>query len=107
MTGRHGFRRLFGRSKPVPVLDPVGYRLPPRAPLASPPPSEPTVAPLPARAPEGASTVGPRGPQVRLVMADGTVAELPVDPELEERAAYLVRSMLPPAPPPPRPSSGR
>lgn len=36
-------------------------------------------------------------------MADGTITELPVDEDLEARAAYLIRSMLPPAPPPPAP----
>jgi hypothetical protein len=40
-------------------------------------------------------------PQVHLMMADGNVESLPADPAIESRAAYLVRSMIPPAPPPP------
>ena len=86
-----GFRRLFGRAKPGPVIDLPGYRgvtthrhMPPPPP--PPPPAQPSK---------------PSGPQVRLMMVDGTVQELPADPDLEERAAYLVRSMLSPAPPPP------
>ena len=35
------------------------------------------------------------------MMADGSVEDLPADPEVSARASYLVRSMLSPAPPPP------
>ena len=38
---------------------------------------------------------------MRLMMTDGTLEELPGDPEMEARATYLINSMLPPAPPPP------
>ncbi|HWC14952.1 MAG TPA: hypothetical protein VG929_10215 [Actinomycetota bacterium] len=34
-------------------------------------------------------------------MSDGSVEDLPADPEITARASYLVRSMLSPAPPPP------
>lgn len=38
---------------------------------------------------------------MRLMMTDGTLQDLPADPELAARATYLINSMLPPAPPPP------
>ena len=82
------------------MLDPVGYRLPsyltesaPSMGMPPPPPPPPVV--------EERRTPGP--PRVRLMMEDGTVEGLPADPEVEARAAYLARSMLPPAPPPPSP----
>lgn len=93
-------KRLFTRPKGPPVLDPVGYRLPSyltegdHAPVLPPPPPPPPGEGEPA-------VTGP--PRVRLMMEDGTVEGLPADPEMERRAAYLVRSMLPPAPPPPAP----
>lgn len=98
-------RRLFG-SKPRADLDPVGYRLPSY--LVEPDPSMP---PLPIDPGAGASGLPPGPavsmllgpPQVRLMMTDGRVEDLPADPTLERRAAYLVRSMIPPAPPPPPP----
>jgi hypothetical protein len=34
-----------------------------------------------------------------LVLADGTVAEIPPDPELTERAGYLADELLPADPP--------
>lgn len=90
------------RHQTPPVLDPPGYRrsvpLPPR-PFEPTEPTEQTeqFAPI---SHEPVPNVG-SGPSVRLVMADGTVQSLPADPELEARAAYLVRSMLSPPPPPP------
>ena len=36
---------------------------------------------------------------MRLVLADGTVAEIPPDPELTERAGYLADELLPADPP--------
>lgn len=94
-----GLKRLFTRPKPAPVLDPVGYRLPSYLTpsdqsLAMPPPPPPPLV---------GETLTPGPPRVRLMMEDGTVEGLPTDPEVEARAAYLVRSMLPPAPPPPNP----
>ena len=93
MRGGLGLRALLRRSKPAQIIDPPGYRLPARfTPTPPPPPPGPDLA--------------PHGkPRVRLVLADGTEADLGADVELEERAAYLVRSMLPPPPPPPK-SSG-
>ena len=95
MSFAGGLKRLLGRDKPAPVIDPPGYRgvATRRATPPPPPPPAPVVdAPPPSR---------PSTPQVRLMMADGTIEELPADPALEERAAYLIRSMLSPAPPPP------
>jgi hypothetical protein len=82
-----GLRRWFGRDKASPVLDPPGYRLPGR-----------DIPPAPPPAPAHAGS-----PSVRLMMADGTVEELPQDPDLAARANYLARSMLSPPPPPPPP----
>ena len=111
---RAGFRRLFGRSKTPPLLDPVGYRLPSylidtRPPAWGPPSSkaegqlspEPEVQEIPRYDPPAPS--GP--PQVRLMMADGSVQDLPEDPETARKAAYYVRSMLSPPPPPPPPGA--
>jgi hypothetical protein len=98
-------RDLFGRTRPVPVIDPPGYRLPGYAP--PPPPPLPLVEmPRGPGSPVGPGPAGapPQGPHVKLMMADGTIQELPLDPESESRAAYFVRSMLPPAPPPPDPT---
>ena len=93
MSFAAGLKRLLGRDKPTPVIDPPGYRGVATLRAAPPPPPPPLVnAPPPSK---------PSTPQVRLMMADGTIEELPADPDLEERAAYLIRSMLPPAPPPP------
>jgi hypothetical protein len=38
---------------------------------------------------------------MRLMMTDGTLQDLPYDPEVAARAEYLIKSMLPPPPPPP------
>ena len=119
---RAGFRRLFRRSKTPPVLDPVGYRLPSY--LVD--PREPTWGPLDDQAssqaesqPSAGSSTGaqetprfdppaPTGPpQVRLMMADGSVQDLPEDPETARKAAYYVRSMLSPPPPPPPPGGSQ
>ena len=106
------FRRLFGGSKTPPVLDPVGYRLPSylvdtREPAWGPPEGEhlsgssagaqdaPRVDPP---APSGS-------PKVTLMMADGSVQDLPEDAETARKAAYYVRSMLSPPPPPPPPGT--
>jgi hypothetical protein len=83
--------RWFTRSKPVPVLDPPGYRL---AHSSAPPP--PPLTEAPGR--------GPVKPSMKLMLSDGTMQEMPADPELAARAEYLIKSMLPPAPPPPPPT---
>ena len=93
------FLGRWRRRPPAPVLDPPGYR---RSVPLPPPPTQPAeqteqFAQVPPQPVESA----PSGPAVRLVMADGTVQSLPADPELEARAAYLVKSMLSPPPPPP------
>lgn len=103
---RGSLRRLFGRSKTPPVLDPVGYRLPSylvdTSPVWGPPQAKPSPgssagAEDPRLAPPQA--FGP--PRVTLMMADGSVQDLPEDPETARKAAYYVRSMLSPPPPPP------
>ena len=90
------FRR--SRSQPPSFIDPPGYRL--STPPAPPPPAGSVVDASVAAAP-----TAPGKPSMRLMMADGTVQEMPADPEMEARAEYLIRSMLPPAPPPPPASS--
>ena len=106
------FRRLIGSSKTPPVLDPVGYRLPSylvdtREPAWGPPESE--YAPDPstgAQIPPRLDLPVPSGsPKVTLLMADGSVQELPEDAETARKAAYYVRSMLSPPPPPPPPGT--
>ena len=75
--------------------------------LASYPPMPPPPPPvLPLQAPPQAAPARPSsGPQVKLILADGSESQLPADPELAARAEYLVKSMLPPRPPePPRPA---
>lgn len=100
--------RLFGRSKPPPVLDPVGYRLPSylvdtQEPAWGPPDGQPSTG---AQDPPRLDRPAPSGPpQVKLMMADGSVQDLPEDPETARKAAYYVRSMLSPPPPPPRPGA--
>ncbi len=48
------------------------------------------------------SPPGLGGPaRIKLMLADGSESSLPADPELSARAAYLVKSMLPPRPPAP------
>jgi len=37
---------------------------------------------------------------VRIILEDGTLADPPLDPEMEERLRYLVDNMIPPATPP-------
>lgn len=39
------------------------------------------------------------------MMADGSIQDLPEDPETARKAAYYVRSMLSPPPPPPPPAA--
>jgi hypothetical protein len=90
------FGRWRERGRPAPVLDPPGYRLPPRP--APPPPA----ALSEDRAP--APFTGPSAPSMKLGLADGSMQDLPPDPELAARAEYLIKSMLPPAPPPPPPA---
>jgi hypothetical protein len=85
------FGRWFTRTKPPVELDPPGYRLPSRVP-PPPPPISTTQHDLP-------SVAG--APTMRLMLADGSIQDLPGDPELTARAEYLIKSMLPPAPPPP------
>jgi hypothetical protein len=89
------FDRWRRKQRPVAVVDPPGYRRSPG--VIPPPPAADPYAPMTDIPAPAAKT----GPAVRLMMADGTVESLPADPELEARAAYLVRSMLSPPPPPP------
>lgn len=107
---RAGFRRLFGRSKTPPELDPVGYRLPSylvdtRAPAWGPTEGQPPTGSSPgAQDPPRLAPPLPSGPAtVTLMMADGSIQDLPEDPETARKAAYYVRSMLSPPPPPPPP----
>jgi len=39
--------------------------------------------------------------RVRFILADGTAASPPLDPEVEERLRYLVDNIVPPVEPPP------
>ena len=95
-----GLRQLLFRSKPAPDLDPVGYRLPSYLVASESSVSVPPAAPAPpSTRPAASMLLGP--PQVHRMMTDGNVESLPADPAIESRAAYLVRSMIPPAPPPP------
>ena len=105
---RAGFRRLFGRSKTPPVLDPVGYRLPSylvdsREPAWDPPDDHSPAPPQDLPRSDLVPASGP--PRVRLMMTDGSVEDLPEDPETARKAAHYVRSMLSPPPPPPPPGT--
>lgn len=89
-------RVRFGRTKHV---TPVVAGPTRSAPPPPPPPAATTLAPTSTPLREAAA---PRArPAMRLMMADGTLQDLPYDPEVEARAEYLIKSMLPPPPPPP------
>jgi hypothetical protein len=85
------------RARPVPVIDPPGYR-------SSMPPAPPPPRPEPAPLVRAAASRPKAKASMHLMLQDGTVEELP-DPEMKARAEYLIQSMLPPAPPPPPVSS--
>ena len=77
----------------VPDMSVSAHRMPPQPPLPEAPPPARVEGPRPAAR-----------PAMRLMLADGTMQDLE-DPEMEERAEYLIKAMLPPAPPPPPVSS--
>ncbi|MGH2786873.1 MAG: hypothetical protein ACRDJV_03055 [Actinomycetota bacterium] len=79
-----GIRGLGGHPPPPP---------PPPAPVPSLPPPPPPPPPPP----------GPAGARIRLVLADGTVAEPGDDPQLLDRITYLADNLFPAKSEPPKP----
>ena len=100
---RGPFKRFFGRSAPPAYVETRLERLASYPPMPPPPPPVPAAI-IPAAPAVRAPSV-PAGPQVKLILADGSESALPEDPELAARAEYLMRSMLPPRPPAPGPDN--
>jgi hypothetical protein len=111
-------KRLFFRLLGRPGAHSAGRGVPrrPTAPPEAPPVSGPLApapvptaqpqapiqpqAPAPPQAPNGGPAYPVGSKRVRLILKDGSELTLPPDPALEERAAYLTRSLLAPPPPP-------
>ena len=103
---RGPFKRLFGRSAPAAYVESRLERLASYPPMPPPPPGpEPIHQLTPSGPPVQAAPSVPTGPQVKLILADGSESPLPEDPELAARADYLMKSMLPPRPPAPDPKA--
>ena len=96
---RGPFKRFFGRSAPPAYVETRLERLASYPPMPPPPPPAPDAV-IPA-VPAFETPPAPAGPQVKLILADGSESALPEDAELAARAEYLVKSMLPPRPPAP------
>lgn len=102
---RGPFKWLRGRSAPPAFIESRLERLSQYPPMPPPPPpvtpqAAPTAEFIPGTTPGSPPGLG--GPaRIKLILADGSESSLSADPDISARAAYLVKSMLPPRPPAP------